>query len=59
MTAYRKEIREMDNERLIERFDFVVTQLVKQENFRRGGVTKKAEQEYYDVKNELLRRLEG
>ena len=57
MTAYQKEIREMGNERLVERFDFVISQLVKQENFRRGGVTKKAEKEYNDVKNEILRRM--
>lgn len=59
MTKFEQELRELSNEELVATFDAKVSLGVKQENFRKGGMTAKVCREIDICRMEILRRLEG
>ena len=56
MTKYEKELRELNAEELVERFDYLCVTLTNEVNSRRGQ-TKKTTNAYGMCRNELIRRL--
>lgn len=55
-----KELKEVSNDKLLEMFEDLVSQSVKEINFgRTGNVTKLTQKSLSKVKSELLCRLEG
>lgn len=57
MTKLQKEITELSNEDLVDRFDYVCATMTKEINSVRGQ-TKKTANEWQLVRDELLRRLQ-
>lgn len=56
MTAHQKEIAELSNEQLIERFDGNITTQIRELD-KYGRITKSTQKRHEDIKSEMMKRM--